>query len=351
MVTAPHPPAPRLRELGINWNHWYAVARSTEVTAQVPHGITLWERDIVLYRDPQGQPHALEDRCPHRHVKLSQGEIVQGELECVYHGWRFSPQGHCTHVPYLGADQKLPTCALRPYPIREQDGFIWIFPGDPAQADHHTPTPIPHWEHLNYIASVALMDVEAHYSFVIENLMDMYHGRLHADLQAWADPILHTIEETPHQVAAHYHAQSYYRIDRIWSAAQLVFPALRQLHPEELHVHYDYPNWRASLGQEFRLYCLFCPTGPTHTRAYLLHFTSLEAFPNLHKLPTAFRRFVKNRLFGAAQGMLKNLILQDAAMLEQEQRAFLADRDRKGPELNRALLAVQRLIRSEANEA
>jgi phenylpropionate dioxygenase-like ring-hydroxylating dioxygenase large terminal subunit len=42
-----------LRQLGINPNHWYAVARSTEVTTQSV-GVTLWEQAIVLFRDQQG---------------------------------------------------------------------------------------------------------------------------------------------------------------------------------------------------------------------------------------------------------------------------------------------------------
>ncbi|WP_008313448.1 aromatic ring-hydroxylating oxygenase subunit alpha [Leptolyngbya sp. PCC 6406] len=341
---------PHLRELGINVNHWYAVARADEVTADKPRGVTLWQQKIVLFRDRNHQVQALEDRCPHRQVQLSHGEVVNGEVECVYHGWRFDATGACTHVPYLGEAQKLPTCTLRRYPVREQDGFIWVFPGDEARlaAEKIEPLALPEWDHLNYIATVSLIDVESHYSFLIENLMDMYHGRLHDDLQAWADPVLNTIEESDHRVDVHYHAQSYYRIDKIWSVSQLFFPALRKLHPEDLYVSYVYPNWVSTLGQDFKICCLFCPISPTHTRAYLIHFTSLQAFHRLHKLPVAFRRFVKNRLFGAAQKMLDGLVVQDVLMLEQEQRSFLADPSLKGPELNRALGTVQRLIRNQA---
>lgn len=51
-------------------NHWYVVALSREVKTQ-PVGVMLWkEAMIALYRDTKGQIHALEDRCPHRLVKL-----------------------------------------------------------------------------------------------------------------------------------------------------------------------------------------------------------------------------------------------------------------------------------------
>jgi phenylpropionate dioxygenase-like ring-hydroxylating dioxygenase large terminal subunit len=178
--------------------------------------------------------------------------------------------------------------------------------------------------------------------------MDMYHGRLHDDYQAWADPVLADLQATQHRVDVLYNAQSYYRIDEIWSVSQLFFPSLRKLHPEELRVSYAYPHWVSTLGQDFKICCLFCPVSPTHTRAYLIHFTSLQAFHRLHKLPVAFRRWIRNSLFGSAQKMLDGLVAQDVLMLEQEQAAYLANPGYKGPELNRALVSVQQLIRQQA---
>jgi len=343
-----------VRQLGINLNHWYAVARSSEVTHH-PLGITLWNEPIVLFRaslaagkeNPAQTLYALADRCPHRFVKLSRGVVVNDTIECAYHGWRIDPQGHTVAVPYLEAHQKLPNCPVRQFPVKEQDGFIWVFPGDLALAATRAPLALPEWDHLNYIATVSVIDCEAHFSYLIENLMDMYHGHLHQDYQAWADPKLETLEEDGDRVDVLYQAQSYYRIDKIWSISQLFFPKLRRLHPEPLTVSYPYPNWASSLGDDFKIYCLFSPTSPTHTRAYLLHFTSLRAFHRLHKLPDGFRRFVKNSLFGSAQKLLDGLVEQDIAMLEDEQAAYLKHPE-PARELNRALISVQRLIRTQA---
>lgn len=338
-----------VRSLGINPHHWYVVARSDEVSDQ-PRGVTLWGAAIVLFRDREGRIQALEDRCPHRQVKLSEGEVIDGQLECIYHGWRFDAAGHCAHVPYLAENQKLPSCEIKTYPVQDLDGFVWLFPGDRDRllAENIQPMGLPEWDHLNYIAAVSFIDVEAHYSFLIENLMDMYHGRLHDDLQAWANPVLAELEATDQRVDVLYNAQSYYRIDKIWSVSQLFVPALRQLHPEELRVSYIYPHWVSTLGQDFKICCLFCPVSPTHTRAYLVHFTSLQAFHRLHKLPIPFRRWVKNSLFDAAKKLLDGLVKQDVLMLEQEQAAYLANPDYKGPELNRALISVQKLIGQQA---
>jgi phenylpropionate dioxygenase-like ring-hydroxylating dioxygenase large terminal subunit len=337
-----------VRQLGINLHHWYVVARSSEVKNK-PIEVILWNQSIVLFRDSTGTLYALENRCPHRQVKLSHGRILGNDLECAYHGWKFNINGECAEVPYLAENQKLPTCQIRQYSVKEQDGFVWLFPGDPTQANNIPLLGVPEWDHLNYIATISIINCQAHYSFLIENLMDMYHGHLHQNWQAWAEPVLEKIEENEQEVKAHYQAMSYYKIDKIWSVSQLFFPALRQLHPEPLDVSYCYPHWISTLGKDFKIYCLFCPISLTQTRAYLIHFTSLNAFWRLHKLPIKFRQFIKNSFFGSAQKLLDGLVCQDVLMMEEEQQAYLENPSRNGYELNRTILSVQRLIQHQAD--
>ena len=310
--------------------------------------IVLWQKKIVLFRDGKGQVKALEDRCPHRQVKLSDGKIVTGDIECAYHGWRFNKQGKCSFVPYLQEKQKLPSCKLKTYPVQELDGFIWLFPGD-EDSTIVKPMGLPEWDHLNYIGSMAVIDCPGHFSYLIENLMDMYHGHLHDNYQAWAEASLKEIRSDSQCVDVLYEAQSYYRIDKIWSISQLFFPALRKLHPEPLRVSYAYPHWYSTLGQDFKIYCLFCPISDTEAKAYLVHFTSLQAFWRLHKLPIWFRRFIKNSLFGSANGLLRGLIEQDIAMIKQEQEAFEANPSQRNYELNPAIAKVQELIRIQSS--
>jgi phenylpropionate dioxygenase-like ring-hydroxylating dioxygenase large terminal subunit len=331
-----------IRTCKINPNHWYAVAKSKEITDNIL-AITLWEENIVLYRDQAGKINALEDRCPHRQVKLSAGKIVNNNLECAYHGWQFNQEGKCDLVPYLTNKQKLPTCQIKSYPVRELNGFIWLFPGDtnPYQIE---PLAIPEWENLNYIATVSAIEFQGHFSYLIENLMDMYHGHLHDNYQAWASANLANLTANQNRVDAYYEAESYYKIDKIWSISQLFFPALRRLHSEPLNVSYIYPHWKSTLGNDFTIYCLFCPVNKTSTRAFLIHFTSLNAFWRLHKLPVWFRRFIKNSLFGSAQKLLDGLVIQDVKMMEQEQEAYLKNPTLKNYELNPTIAKVQQLI-------
>jgi phenylpropionate dioxygenase-like ring-hydroxylating dioxygenase large terminal subunit len=342
-----------IRTAGINLQQWYGVARSSAIKDK-PVGVSLWYKDIVLYRNLAGEIQALSNQCPHRLVKLSEGRVKGDRIECAYHGWQFDGQGQCTSIPYLEERQKLPNCSVLSYPVRELDGFVWVFPGDRSFLESHSlePMGIPEWDHLNYIGSEAVIDCQGHFSFLIENLMDMHHGHLHDNYQAWASARLKELSLSENRVDAVYEAQSYYRIDKIWSISQLFFPRLRRLHPEPLQVSYVYPHWVSSLGEDFKIYCLFCPVNETHTRAFLVHFTSLNAFPKLHKLPVSLRRFVKNQLFGSANKLLEGLVRQDVLMIEQEQQAYLADIFKKKPktlEVNPTIGKVQQLIFQQAD--
>ncbi|GBF79825.1 aromatic ring-hydroxylating dioxygenase subunit alpha [Aphanothece sacrum] len=340
-----------IRTCGINLNHWYVVARNIEVTAQ-PLEVLLWHDPIVLYRDEIGKVHGLENRCPHRQVKLSEGKVVKNSLECAYHGWQFNEEGHCTFIPYLTEKQKIPNCQIYAYPVQELDGFIWLFPGDKNELERNKikPMGVMEWEHLNYIATVSQIECRGHFSFLIENLMDMYHGHLHENYQAWTDAQLKKVSVNEHEIKALYEAQSYYKIDKIWSIFQLFFPSLRRLHSEPLEVIYLYPHWISSLGNDFKIYCLLCPVNETYTKAYLIHFTSLNSFWRLHKLPKWFRQFIKNSLFGTAQKMLDGLVRQDIKMIEQEQESYLGNSQRRTYEVNPTISQVQKLIKQQLSE-
>ncbi|MEK9645863.1 MAG: Rieske 2Fe-2S domain-containing protein, partial [Alphaproteobacteria bacterium] len=57
-------------------NAWYAAAWNHEITVDTPLARTIMNEPLVLYRDTAGVVVALEDRCCHRHLPLSEGRIV-----------------------------------------------------------------------------------------------------------------------------------------------------------------------------------------------------------------------------------------------------------------------------------
>jgi phenylpropionate dioxygenase-like ring-hydroxylating dioxygenase large terminal subunit len=84
---------------------------------------------------------AFPARCPHRLVPLAAGTVVEGTLQCPYHGWRFGPDGRCAEIPSLGPDGSPPPRADLPVPwaVAERHGWVWLAP-EPA-ADDAPPAP------------------------------------------------------------------------------------------------------------------------------------------------------------------------------------------------------------------
>ena len=339
-----------LRRAGINPNRWYMIAKSADVKEH-PLGREIWKQRVVLFRTGSGEIHALEDVCAHRLVRLSHGRIVGGEIECNYHGWRFDAAGRCSHIPHLASKPVLPNCAVKSFPVLERHGFIWVFPGDPQRAPDIAPMKMSEWDDLNEVHSVARLTCRAHFSYLVENLMDMYHGSLHARYQVWSAQALREVVQTDDQVMAKYDATTYYRLKDLSSILQLFIPWLRRMHAAPLTVTYDYPNWRATLGDDFKISCLICPVNERLTEAYLIHYTSLAKFAVLQKAPPAVRRLIKRALNNVARRLLQNLIRQDTVMIEEEQAAFDENPEREPFEVNRTIRRVQQLIRRQAGNA
>ena len=85
---------------------------------------------VLLGRMKDGKAFALRDICPHRGVPLSAGRVMpENTVECPYHGWRFRADGVCALIPSLvdGQDIEPGKIRVRSYPVREQDGLIWIY--------------------------------------------------------------------------------------------------------------------------------------------------------------------------------------------------------------------------------
>ena len=107
---------------------WHPVALSAEVGAE-PVACRLGGQGWALARFGGGIA-AFADACPHRRARLSAGQITGGTLRCMYHGWRFTPDGRCVAIPALEDGAAIPERATlsRPAQIAEQDGMVWIAP-------------------------------------------------------------------------------------------------------------------------------------------------------------------------------------------------------------------------------
>lgn len=155
-------------------NAWYAAAWAHEISSGML-ARTLLEQYVVFYRDPFGKPIALADRCPHRFAPLSRGKLVDGVIECPYHGLQFNSAGSCVHNPH----GPIPAAAkVASYPLLEKHGLIWIWMGQPELAD---PSLLPDFsviaDHENHAIVTGYLHLNTNYELTTDNLLDLSHAQ------------------------------------------------------------------------------------------------------------------------------------------------------------------------------
>lgn len=152
-------------------NAWYVACTPDEINDK-PLGRTICNEKIVFYRGDHSQVAAVEDFCPHRGAQLSLGYVCEGKLVCGYHGLAMGCDGKAVSMPGQRV-QGFPK--IRAYPVAEKYGFIWVWPGDPAQADvakiHHL-----EWaESPDWAYGGGLYHIGCDYRLMVDNLMDLTH--------------------------------------------------------------------------------------------------------------------------------------------------------------------------------
>jgi phenylpropionate dioxygenase-like ring-hydroxylating dioxygenase large terminal subunit len=154
-------------------NAWYVVCRARDLRDR-PLARTVLGIPMVLFRDGGGEAAALLDRCPHRGVPLSLGRVEDGQLECSYHGWRFDTEGVVRRVPALCAAHEAKGRCTPAYPVRELDGFVWVWPDTDAVPDVE-PFRFPHLDDPRYSSVYDVVEAEGSLHAVAENALDVPH--------------------------------------------------------------------------------------------------------------------------------------------------------------------------------
>ena len=160
--------------------YWYVGCPSRELGRR-PLARTVLGTPLALFRDGDGRAVALLDRCPHRNAPLSLGRIRDGLLECRYHGWRFDGEGTCRAVPGLcdGDAADRPARRAQPFPVVEQDGFVWVVPDASTGTDRATiadgPLRFPCVDAPGYVTVRRSLRVESTLHAALENTLDVPH--------------------------------------------------------------------------------------------------------------------------------------------------------------------------------
>ena len=163
---------------GFPLDRWWVAGFSWELTDK-PLARTLLNRPLVLFRTPDGQVAALEDRCCHKELPLSCGVVEETGLRCGYHGLLFDRAGTCIEIP---GQERIPAKArVSSYPLRERDQIVWIWIGstpDAAPADE--PPAYPWHNDPRYRFGGDSFHYDAPYQLIHDNLLDLSHlGYVH----------------------------------------------------------------------------------------------------------------------------------------------------------------------------
>ena len=188
-MASPNIPADRIQSYlnkGIR-NAWFPVLPSYRVKDS-PVGVTRLCENIVLWRDNEGQVHAIEDRCPHRGARLSLGWNLGDRVACWYHGIEVDGGGTVQNVPAVPACPLEGQTCLRSYPVQEIRGAVFLWFGDEL---HQTPDKLVLPEQLasdEWGSMLCTSYWNTSYRYAIDNVMDPMHGAyLHAVSHSMAE--------------------------------------------------------------------------------------------------------------------------------------------------------------------
>lgn len=162
---------------------WYFAGLQSDVKKGQVKSIEIAGRPIALGRKLEGEYFALGDVCPHRAALLSEGRLIDDNLECPYHGWRFSTDnGQCQFIPSLCEHQDIAVdrIGVHHYPLKQIGPILWVYlaknPKDktPPAMD---PPDLPFiGEHITKSRLDDRLELACHVDHAVIGLMDPAHG-------------------------------------------------------------------------------------------------------------------------------------------------------------------------------
>jgi phenylpropionate dioxygenase-like ring-hydroxylating dioxygenase large terminal subunit len=107
--------------------NWYAVCLASEIDGGAVLGADVLGGRVAVYRKVDGAPVVLGATCPHMGADLAAGEVFDDDLRCMFHFFRFGPDGRCTGIP---SGETIPRAArVHSFPVAERWGLVWAFNG------------------------------------------------------------------------------------------------------------------------------------------------------------------------------------------------------------------------------
>jgi phenylpropionate dioxygenase-like ring-hydroxylating dioxygenase large terminal subunit len=266
-------------------DQWYVLMESKQVKSR-PVGVTRMGEKLVFWRDDTGRVSCLRDKCPHRGVALSEGQVIDGHLQCPFHGFQYDASGRAVFIPANGRNAPVPR-ALRAhsYPTHEAHGFIWVWWGQDPPDDL---TPPRFFDDIDesFTYKTLYDPWPAHYSRVIENQLDVvhlpfiHHNTIGRGNRTVVDgPGIEWVDEDTFYV---------YVYNRTDDGAPPRKPGEVPIpHPGGFRLEFTFPNlWQNRISDDARIVAAFVPVDEAHTLLYLRFYQRFLRLPLLRHLVT-----------------------------------------------------------------
>ena len=176
----------QIQKIPYNWKkQWYAVTFACNIPKfndVKPLSYSVFDVELVFWRDENGRVVCTEDKCPHRGTRLSEGQVLNGHIECLYHGWTYEgTNGTCVSIPQLPVGGSIPAKAcLQTYATAVHEGILFVWMDKPETADYlnlpKTRVDLDNPETMKTLTRYDFIyDLPYDHSYLIENLLDPAH--------------------------------------------------------------------------------------------------------------------------------------------------------------------------------
>jgi len=258
------------------YNQWYVILESCEVKKNKPLKINRLNQILTLWRDQEGKVCCISDKCCHRGASLSCGKLIDGKVECPFHGFQFGSDGKVKLIPANGKNATIPESQhVQAYSIYENYGLIWMWWGD---ADKKTTEPFFFKELAGMSYSTFIDSWNSHYSRCIENQLDVVHlPFVHKTTIGGGNK---TLVNGP-VVVREAELITFYVNNVVDDGKAVALKPNEIINYEKLfHLQFHYPNiWQNCISDNFRIFAAFVPVDDEHTLIYLRNYQNFIQIP------------------------------------------------------------------------
>jgi 3-ketosteroid 9alpha-monooxygenase subunit A len=105
---------------------WFQIAWSADVAVADVRPLHYFGRDLVVFRELNGDVKVLDAHCQHLGASLAHGGCVVADgIQCPFHGWVWNGDGRNVSIPYQDRPNK--GRRVRSYPAAELNDSIYIW--------------------------------------------------------------------------------------------------------------------------------------------------------------------------------------------------------------------------------